>query len=107
MGCARVPVTLLNGATGTGAGSTVDLGQSLDTFSYVLWSTSGGAGASSVNLEGSQDGSNWFTLTAPQVPGGSLSSGRVSQATHVRYIRGNCTAHIGGGAALTMTVVPA
>lgn len=114
MANARVPVTLLDGVTGTGAGSPVDLGDLFDDFSYVAGSTTGGAGSSTAKIEGSHDGSHWFSIVSPEVSGGGLVSGRAPSANsgaslvpYVRYIRGNCTAHIGGGAAVTLTVVPA
>jgi cyanophycinase-like exopeptidase len=103
----RTPLTVVDAVTSTGAGSGVDLGESLDTFSYVLWSTSGGAGSSDVKLEGSHDGSHWFTLADPSVAGSALTSGRVNETVHARYVRGNVIGLISGGAAVTMTVVPA
>jgi hypothetical protein len=106
MSCTFGPVTLLSGVTGTGAGSTIDLGACYGTFSCVASSTSGGAGSSTAKVQGSHDGSVWFDLQAPQVAGGSVAAERLNNTgVHARYVRGNCTAHIGSGAAVTLTLI--
>jgi hypothetical protein len=37
MSCTFGPVTLLSGVTGTGAGSTIDLGACYGTVSWFMW----------------------------------------------------------------------
>lgn len=56
------PQQSLAAVTGTGAGSTIEYGQSLKDFGVQLVIAGGTLSALSVTLQGSLDGTNWFTL---------------------------------------------
>ena len=105
MGCTFGPVTLLNGVTGTGAGSTVDLGGVFNDFSMISWAT--GSGNAGLKIEGSHDGSHWTFLTnVTPSGGGSVDYTNLNGGPYVRYLRGSCTG-IDSGVAATVTVVTA
>jgi hypothetical protein len=92
--------TLLNGATATGAGGHV-LGIPVSSFS-VTGSTSAGEGSATVLIEVSNDLTTWMTLGTIEL---ELSTTAVSEGfgTDVPwgYVRANCTAITGTGAAVS------
>lgn len=84
--------TLLNAATGTGAGSSSNLFSAYATFTFYK-RVVGTFTALVVNYEGSLDGTNWFQL--------GTDSTLVATATFVvdkpcRYVRANVTSFTGG-----------
>lgn len=114
----------LNGATTTGAGTTVDLGLIRKRF-VMNWTTTGNPSAVTINLEGTvnitdpgnpsiNQGQNWVTLAtatwpdpnnaAAQLAGKSFSPGGSVTALSggVRYIRANLVT-LSGGSSPTVT----
>ena len=78
-------VTLLDGATATGAGSAVGVLKLLHKTIQVY-----GTFTATVEVEGSADGTNWFSL-------GSLTeAGKIAINDAWAFIRGNVTAYTSG-----------
>lgn len=92
-------LTSLNGASATGAGTAFNLGSTVNSFGVQIVAASGSP-TFSVNLQGSLDGTNWFTIgsaitTAGQtyvgnacVPFVRLNTGSISGGTISGYIAG-------------------
>lgn len=89
-------VTMLDAATGTGAGTAHPNGESDMTF---VASQTGGTNAT-VLVEGSQDNTNWFTVHSF-----ALTNDDAAQVIKEkwRYLRGNVSAITGGSVTLTKT----
>jgi hypothetical protein len=84
-------VKLLNAVTATGAGTAADLGDTRDEFSLLVQTT--GSPTFSVTFQGSNDGTNWFTLGSAVT---SVTSGTAVTGNPARYVRANLTALSGG-----------
>lgn len=116
------PTTMINAATATGAGSVfVTAGTASGSQVYLAplgpirvfqayGTTSAGAGAAVIEVQGSNDGTNFFVLcsitltlatTITTTNGGT--GGCVSNATWP-YLRGNVLSISGTSAAVTLTV---
>jgi hypothetical protein len=95
-------VKLLNAKTDTGAGAALEVSVSRRTFQLV-GSTSAGAGAASVNIEVSNDGTNWLALgnIALTLATTAASDGFTSEASWT-HIRGNVVSISGTGASVTL-----
>lgn len=103
MGSALGPVVVLDAATGTGPGPTVDLGRPCSDFSYFAWTTPGGAN-SFVQFQGSHDEVHWHN-TSDQftiAPGGSTIGRTASDQPYFRYLRADVQTY---GSDVTVTVV--
>lgn len=97
-------VALLNAATATGAGQTHEVWGHERSF-HLTGSTSAGAGAASVKVQVSNDGTNFIDLvTLSLVLGTSVVSDGFYSATPWRYVRGNVSSISGTNAAVTLTV---
>lgn len=93
---------LLSAVTATGAGSGLQLTGVIRSF-HAKGSTSAGAGAATIKVQGSIDNTTWvdlgtITLTLATT---ATADGFVSQAPW-KYVRGNVTALSGTGAAVTL-----
>lgn len=98
---------LLDAATGTGAGTALDLGVARRSFGFQV-SHTGDPSAVIVDLEGSIDGSNWFVLGTWDET--SINSGDIVFVVDkpVTQIRGNLTTLTGGTTpAVTAWAAPA
>ena len=100
-GGASAVTTLLSAVTATGAGSAVGGGKATYQASGT---TSSGAGAATILVQGSNNNSDWLTIGTITLTLATTSSsdGFVSD-TPWAYVRGNCTAISGTGAAVTLT----
>ncbi len=100
--------TLLNAATATGAGTAYELGRGIHSV-FAWGKTSSGAGAATINIEVSNDGTYWvvagtFSLTlATTVTTGTNTDGFNINAGW-KLVRANCTAISGTGAQVTVTI---
>lgn len=103
MGSALGPVVVLDAATGTGPGPTVDLGRPCSDFSHFAWAASG-SGNTNFHFEGSHDGVHWKAISDQvSVSGGGAVIGRTNGVQpYVRYIRGNVETFVSD---ITVTVV--
>lgn len=95
-------VTLLNAATATGAGTTIGRAPAEKTF-HLIGSTTNGAGAATVYVQGSNDGTNYITLATLTLTLSTTvsSDGCVITAPWV-YLRGNVNAISGTGASVSL-----
>lgn len=85
-----VPVKSLDAAVAAGAGTTVDLGESLANHSLSV--VSSGGFSATVALEVSHDGVNWLAATTI-----ATSTFNLVQAVRTaRYVRANLTIYNGG-----------
>ena len=99
---AQRTLTLLSGATATGAGSTVEPETAARAF-QASGLTSSGAGSATVLVQVSADGTNWMTLaTITLTLTTSTSSDGLHSTTLWKYVRGNISAISGTGAAVTL-----
>lgn len=100
----RVPeiVTLLHGATATGAGSTARKSASLST-SQAKGATTASTGAASIAVQVSNNGANWLTLgTISLSLSTSESSDGFSSDAPWAFVRGNVTSISGTDAAVSL-----
>ena len=80
------PITLLNAVTATGASKAVQIDSGNPAFLQVNGITS-----ATVALQGSVDGTNYYTL------GSALTAdGLVTVANAPKYLRANCTVYVSG-----------
>lgn len=95
--------TLLNQVTGTGAG--VQFSPRGRQASFKAYGkTTAGAGAATVKVQFSLDGSNWVdgaTISLTLTNTGNVSDGLTTN-TAWKYVRGNVTAISGTGAAVSL-----
>ena len=91
--------------TATGAGSKIQTnGAKLMTF-QITGATSADAGAATVKIQVSNDGVGWLDLaTLTLTLGTTATTDGVALAAPWQYVRGNCTAISGTGAAVTLTI---
>ena len=83
--------TLLSAVVATGAGDSTPVGYNVRSYQFVL------AGTATVQLQGSHDGTNWFSIGAAQ------TASALVEATHaIPLVRGNVTSWTSG--AVTVTV---
>lgn len=95
-------VTILSAATATGAGSTHEpWGE--ERVIQAHGTTSAGAGAASINIEGSQTGSHWKTIGNIALTLGTTSTndGFATDAAW-RYLRANVASISGTDATVTV-----
>lgn len=99
------PQTSLAAVTTTGAGTSIDLGATYkSTTVHVV--IAGTPTAAVVVLEGSLDGTNWFTLAAATYSS-SASFAAFSANQPVRYVRANCTTYNVAGGSVTARIAAA
>ncbi len=93
---------LLNAATATGAGSSIGARAAKMSFQAV-GTTSAGAGAAVIDIEGSLDGSNWVVIGTISLTLSTTAAndGFTSDAPWT-HIRGNVKSISGTGAAVTL-----
>lgn len=91
--------------TATGAGSKIPTnGAKLMTF-QITGATTEGAGAATVKIQVSNDGANWLDLaTLSLTLGTTATTDGVAMEATWQYVRGNCSAISGTGAAVTLTI---
>jgi len=93
---------LLDGVIATGAGTAQEVRVSKRTFQLV-GSTSAGAGAAEVDIEVSNDGTNFFTLgTITLVLGVTAVSDGFASDAPWEYVRGNVVSISGTDAEVTL-----
>ena len=102
MGATRKAV-LLNAATTTGAGSSGGPAPSgRKSFHAVLTGT--GAVSAVMEVQGSNDNSNWGVLAVLSPSGTTTAAAQVELEASWLYYRGNVVSISGTGAAITVTV---
>lgn len=99
---------LLDAATATGAGSSVQRATGL-TSVFAYGTTSSGAGAATINIEVSNDGTYWVVAgTISLVLATTVTTGTNTDGFNINaawpYVRGNVTAISGTDAAVTVTI---
>lgn len=101
------PQKSLNAANATGAGSVVSFSRPRRNFSMQV-SFTGGSPTVKVNLQGTIDGSNWFTITSFDTGAGGANNGIVSAVdVVVLAARANLETLSGGtGPTVTATILP-
>ena len=96
--------TLLDGVIGTGAGTAKEPLGLKRTFQLTGF-TSAGAGACSVNVEVSNDGTNFITLgNVGLTLGTSVTSDGFTSDAPWRYVRGNVVSISGTDGECTLTI---
>jgi hypothetical protein len=91
--------TLLDAVTATGAGSSVSYGPGPSTFQATLSNTT--TPAATVDVEVSNNGTQWVTLGAITLSGALATDGFAADAPW-KYVRGNVTAISGASATVTL-----
>jgi hypothetical protein len=72
---------------------------------HLLGNTSAGAGASVVNIEVSNDGTNWIILDAPSLTlGTAVTSDFYESSAAWRYVRGNVVSISGTDAKVSLII---
>jgi hypothetical protein len=93
-------VALLTAKAATGAGTTVSGRRGVKTY-QASGTTTAGAGAATVVIQGSNDDANWDTIgTVSLTLATTTSSGSFTSDDRYTYLRGNVTAISGTGAAV-------
>jgi hypothetical protein len=87
--------TLLNAVTSTGAGSTIALSDDSRRRSPQAIVQAIISATATVAIEGSVDGTNWFSIYSWTASGGQL-------VNVPSYVRGNCTARTSGTISLLL-----
>lgn len=96
--------TLLSAATATGAGSSVGLKAGFHSY-QAYGTTSAGSGSATINIEVSNDASNWVVLgTITLTLGTSATTDGLSSIAAWEYTRANVTAISGIDASVTVMV---
>jgi len=97
--------TLLDAVTATGAGTAAELPAADATFQCIANGTSG-AFSATVNVEVSNDNTNWETAITFSMSGTATTADTAGDniAAPWKYIRGNVTAISGTGANVTLTM---
>lgn len=103
-----LPFVSLDAAISTGPGVAVDLNGTSNEFTLVVF-TSGSPASFDVELQGSHDGSNWFSLDLSVGPSISVNSTEYTNTNnnsggqaasrvkpHARYVRANLDTLTGG-----------
>lgn len=94
--------TLLNAATGTGAGTVQANGQHSKAF-QVYGTTTAGSGSATVKVQGSLDGTNWVDLKSFSLTLGTAQTSDFYESIYPwAKVRGNVTAISGTGASVTL-----
>ena len=105
----RLPFTSLNSATDTGAGTSVDLEGVANEFTMNVVVT-GSPSSLTVRLQGSHDGTNWFTILDSDNSGSKVYGTEYANKhetldnsltarplkPHARYVRANLVTLTGG-----------
>jgi hypothetical protein len=91
------PAVSFTAKSTTGAGTALD-GLSVRSAAVLVVSTSAGVSAGSVALQGSLDGTNWFSLgSAVTTSAASTTTQVVVSSAFSRYVRANVATAITGG----------
>lgn len=102
----EAPITsmLLSGVTATGAGSGMQGSRGGCTF-QASGTTGSGAGAATIAVQGSNDGTSWDTMgTISLTLGTTSTSDSFTADSRYALIRGNVTALSGTGAAVSLVM---
>lgn len=95
------PIVSLSAVSAVGAGTVLD-GLVVRSAAVMSVTTSSGVSAGSVQLQGSLDGVNWFSLgSATSTTSASTTTQTVVSSAYARYVRANVGTAITGG---TVTV---
>jgi hypothetical protein len=95
---------LLTAATATGAGSGIPGIAATKTY-QAHGTTTAGAGAATILVQGSNDGTNWNTIgTISLTLATTTSSDSFNSEDRYRHLRGNVSAISGTGASVSLTV---
>ena len=96
-------IALLSGVIATGAGSSFASQRSEKTY-QAAGTTSAGAGAATILVQGSNDGTNWDTIgTLTLTLATTTSSDSFTSLDRYDHIRGNVTAISGTNATVSLT----
>lgn len=98
------PLRTLNGVGAAGPGTSYALQPSVYSYSFTVIPV-GSVSACTVNLEGSLDGTAWFTLATVSTTDANWANGELVHVVNkpVNFIRGNLTS-IAGGGSITATI---
>lgn len=110
MGSSVLPLKSLDAVTSTGAGSVLDLGGIASTFQVVVsgtgFATSNPLSSYTVELQGSLDGTIWYSVGASQTAStGDPRFGVTTSGYLARYIRANLIQLVPGGGSPVITAV--
>lgn len=94
-------LTLLSGATTTGAGTSVNIGGTTPYRWYQATLNGASAVSATVTVEGSADNTNWSTISTLDLTVANPVSA-VATIQAAPYIRGNVTAISGVGESVTL-----
>lgn len=99
------PITILSGATATGAGSAFGPFENDTATFQASGATSSGAGAATVKIQVSNDGTNWIDIGEISLTlATTASSDGFAAYAPWAYVRANITAISGTGASVTVTI---
>lgn len=103
-----LPLKSLDAVTSTGAGSVLDLGGIANTFQVVVsgtgFATSNPFSSYTVELQGSLDGTIWYSLGTTQTAStGDSRLGLTTSGYLARYIRANLVQLVPGGGSPVIT----
>ena len=98
-------VAILSAATATGAGSTFEPNGNGEQTFQLTGSTSAGAGAAAVDVEVSNDGTNFVSIgRLSLILGTAITQALMLSKAPWRYVRGNVISISGTNAAVTLTM---
>lgn len=96
--------TILSSAIATGAGGAVT-GVGFAKTYHASGTTTAGAGAATIQVQGSMNGSSWDTIgTVSLTLGTTATSDGFASTDRYAQVRGNVTAISGTGAAVSLTM---
>jgi hypothetical protein len=97
------PVVSFTAKSALGAGAVLD-GLSVRSAAVLVVTTSASTSAGSIQLQGSLDSINWFSLGSPvTTSAGSTTTQVIVSSAYARYVRANvATAVVGGTAAASV-----
>jgi hypothetical protein len=91
------PIVCFTAKSALGAGAVLD-GLSVRSTAVLVVTTSSGVSAGSVQLQGSNDATNWYSLGSPvTTSAASTTSQVVVSSAYSRYVRANVATAITGG----------
>jgi hypothetical protein len=100
------PISVLSGATTTGAGSTMTCGVNGRHGTFAAKLTGTGSISATVILQGSHDGTAWFNVDTFTLSGTTSVVEGCYERLSCPYFRGNVTAISGTDASVDLTFAP-
>lgn len=97
-----LPIKVLDAVTSTGAGSSFDLETLANQFGIQVVVT-GSPSSVDVALQGSMDGTNWYSLISRSAPNSGAEGTNASPQVAARYVRGYLSG-LNGGTSPTVTL---